>query len=316
MKRYLANLAVWVNKYIVNRDKIKKIVYFLGKSLGVLGLIFVFYKLSQEYTLSSFLSQLSLFANTIPLLIMLNFVSTLLGIYAWHIMLLHYAKEPFPYKTSYYYFAKTEISKYLPGNIFHFVGRQVLASKLGITQMEMAKISILFSFLLMVATVISSTVFAFLASDIPLYILMLMGLSCVIIIVITVYLYPSLPMKKKVRMNLFLSLSVALQGVMLGIIVMLQSSHFSAGLFFESVSIYIISWLIGFITPGASGGLGIREGTFIAIAAFVHLDIASEIIIFSVLLVRFINIIIDIAMYLSTFALKNSIKEFGVSNRS
>ena len=292
----------------MNKDQIKKTVYFLGKSLGVLGLIFVFYKLSQEYTLSSFLSQLSLLTDTIPMLLILNFASTLLGIYAWHIMLLNYAKEPFPYRTSYYYFAKTEISKYLPGNVFHFIGRQVLASKIGITQMEMAKISVLFSFLLLVATVISSTVFAFLATDIPPYILTLMALSSIIIIIITAYLYPSFPMGKKVSMNLLLSVSVALQGVMLGMIVMVQSDHFTTGLFFECVSIYIVSWLIGFITPGASGGLGIREGTFIAIAAFMHLDIAAEIIIFSVLLVRFINIIIDIAMYLSTFVLKNNIK--------
>ena len=308
MKRSLANLSVRANKYIVHKEQIKKTVYFLGKSLGVLGLIFVFYKLSQEYTLSSFLSQLSLFTDTISMLLILNFASTLLGIYAWHIMLLNYAKEPFPYRTSYYYFAKTEISKYLPGNVFHFIGRQVLASKIGITQMEMAKISVLFSFLLLVATVISSTVFAFLATAIPPYILTLMGLSCIIIIIITAYLYPSFPIRKKVSMNLLLSVSVALQGIMLGMIVMVQTDHFTIGLFFECVSIYIVSWLIGFITPGASGGLGIREGTFIAIAAFMHLDIAADIIIFSVLLVRFINIIIDIAMYFSTFVLKNNIK--------
>ena len=312
MKRSLANLAVRANKYIVNKEQIKKIVYFLGKSLGVLGLIFVFYKLSQEYTLSTFLSQLSLLSDTIPVLLLLNIASTLLGIYAWHIMLLNYAKEPFPYRSSYYYFAKTEISKYLPGNVFHFIGRQVLASKIGITQMEMAKISVLFSFLLLVATVIASTVFAFLATDIPPYILTLMGISCIIILIITAYLYPSFPIRKKVSMNLLLSVSVALQGVMLGMIVMVQTDHFTTGLFFECVSIYIVSWLIGFITPGASGGLGIREGTFIAIAAFMHLDIAADIIIFSVLLVRFINIIIDIAMYLSTFVLKNNIEKLKV----
>lgn len=308
MKRSSVNLSVQTNKYIVNKEQIKKTVYFLGKSLGILGLIFVFYKLSQEYTLSSFLSQFSLLSDTIPLLLILNFTSTLLGIYAWHIMLLNYAKEPFSYRTSYYYFAKTEISKYLPGNVFHFIGRQVLASKIGITQMEMAKISVLFSFLLLVATIISSTVFAFSASDIPPYILTLMGLSSIIILISVILLYPSFPIGKKVQMNILLAVSVALQGIMLGVIVMVQTDHFTAGLFFECVSIYIVSWLIGFITPGASGGLGIREGTFIAIAAFMHLDIPADIIIFSVLLVRFINIMIDIAMYLSTFVLQNNIK--------
>jgi hypothetical protein len=223
-------------------------------------------------------------------------------------MLLNYAKEPFGYKTSYFYFAKTEIAKYLPGNIFHFLGRQALASSVGITQKEMAKISALFSMLLLVATVISSTVFAFLATGIPLYILTIMGLSCMIILIFTAYIYPSFPFKEKIRMNLMLSVSVALQGVMLGWIVMVQSDHMTTGLFFECISIYIISWLVGFVTPGASGGLGIREGTFIAIAAFLHIDIASEIIIFSVLLVRFINILVDTGMYLSTLVLKHNIK--------
>ena len=300
----------------MNKERLKKTAYFLGKSLGVLGLLFVFYKLSQEYTLATFVEKFSLLLDIVPYLLFLNFASTLMGIYAWHIMLLNYAKQPFPYITSYYYFAKTEISKYLPGNIFHFIGRQALASKIGISQMEMAKISLLFSFLLLVATIISSTFFAFLSNGIPMYILTLMTLSSIIILISVIFLYPSFPISKKIQMNIVLALSVALQGIMLGVIVMYQSDHFDTGIFFQCVSIYIVSWLIGFITPGASGGLGIREGTFIAIATYLHINISADIIIFSVLLVRFINIFIDIAMYLSTFILGNKIKEFENENIS
>jgi hypothetical protein len=99
---------------------------------------------------------------------------------------------------------------------------------------------------------------------------------------------------------------VALQGVLLGIIVASQLEQITIALFLESAAIYIISWLIGFITPGASGGLGVREGTFIMIASFLHIDIASEIVIFSVLLLRLVNIGVDIILFLSTFLLKNS----------
>ena len=292
----------------MKKTHLKAAISLVGKILGILGLVFVLYKLSQEYTLNSFFQQLSLIYHTLPILFFLNLISTLLGIYAWHIMLLNYAATPFGYKTSYYYFAKTEIAKYLPGNIFHFVGRQALASQIGITQAQMAKISLLFSLLLLASTVISSTLFACLADNIPLYILTLMGLSCMIIIIISAYIYPSFPIKEKLKMNALLSLSVTLQGLMLGIIILIQSDHLSIGVFFECTSIYILSWLIGFITPGASGGLGIREGTFITITAFLHLSIASDVIVFSVLLVRFINILVDIGIYLSTLVLKNNIK--------
>ncbi len=292
----------------MNKEQIKKLVYFLGKSLGILGLIFVFYKLSQEYTLSSFTKQFILLLDILPFLLVLNFLSIIIGIYAWHSMLLQYAKRSFPYIASYYYFSKTEIAKYLPGNIFHFVGRQVLSSKLGISQVEMAKISLLFSVLLLTGTVLTSTFFAFLSKDIPYSILTLMGLSSIIVLIILVYMYPSFPMRKKVSMNIYLALSVALQGIMLGMIVMYQSDSFTANLFFLCISIYTLSWLIGFVTPGASGGLGIREGTFIAIASYLQVDISADIIIFSVLLVRLINISVDVGIYLSTFILENKIK--------
>ena len=296
----------------MNKEAIKKSVYFLGKSLGLLGLVYVFYKLSQEYTFSSFTKQFILLLDILPFLLVLNFLSVIIGIYAWHVMLLHYTKRSFPYLGSYYYFSKTEIAKYLPGNIFHFVGRQALSSKLGISQIEMAKISLLFSVLLLTGTVITSTFFAFLSNEIPYSILTLMGLSSIIVLIILVYLYPSFPTRKKVSMNIYLALSVALQGIMLGMIVMYQSDGLTVNLFFLCVGIYTLSWLIGFITPGASGGLGIREGTFIAIVSYLEVDISADIIIFSVLLVRLLNICIDISIYLSTFILENKIKELKI----
>jgi len=293
----------------VQKEKIKQIVYLLGKTLGILGLIFVFYTLSQEYTFSSFTQQFLLFLDILPLLIVLNILSVLIGIYAWHKMLLHYSVHHFNYVLSYYYFSKTEIAKYLPGNVFHFIGRQALASKLDITQKQMAKTSFLFSFLLLTGTMITGTLFAFLSQEIPLVILTLLGLSSIITLISLIYIYPSFPMRKKVSMNLYLALSIAMQGIMLGIIVLYQSENFSYTLFFQCVSIYTISWLIGFVTPGASGGLGIREGVFIAIVSYLQINIDANIIIFSVLLVRLINIGVDVILYLSTFTLENKIKE-------
>ena len=133
---------------MLNRDKLKTIVYTLGKFLGIFGLLFVLYKLSKEYTLSSFIEQFSLILPILPILLLVNIISFLIGIYAWHIMLVQYAGKSFPYIVSYYYYAKTEIAKYLPGNIFHLISRQILASKLGISQTQMAKISFFFFFLL------------------------------------------------------------------------------------------------------------------------------------------------------------------------
>jgi len=293
----------------LHKEKFKKLVNFLGKSLGILGILFVFYTLWQNYTLSSFTLQFMVVIRILPLIMLLNILSIIVGVYAWHVMLLHYATQPLPYVASYYYFTKTEIAKYLPGNVFHFLGRQALAVKVGITQIQMAKTSILFSFLLLTATLLASTLFAFLAHKTPLFILTLMVLSTMITIIVLIYIYPSFPVRNKLSMNGYLALSVALQGIMLGIIIFYQVETFSAHLFFQCIGIYTVSWLIGFVTPGASGGIGIREGTFILIANYLQVDISSDIIIFSVLLVRLINICVDIMMYISTYTLENKMKE-------
>jgi len=293
----------------LNKEKLKKIAYFIGKSLGILGLLFVFYKLSQDYTFSSFIAQFKHVLPLIPLLILLNYISLILGILGWYQMLLHYANRTFPYVGAYYYFSKTEIAKYLPGNIFHLVGRQALASRIGLKQTQMAKISLLHALFLLSSTLLVSTIFALFTEHTSSLILLLIALSSIVAFIGIVYLYPSFSWKKKFSLNFQFAVSIAFQGLMLGVIVYYQSEHNSMELFFLSVSIYSISWLIGFVTPGASGGLGVREGTFIAITAYLHFDIQEDIVIFSVLLVRLINILVDVLMYFSTFALERKIKE-------
>ena len=291
----------------MDKALLKKSLTLIGKLLGILGLVFVLYTLFQEYTLESFIAKFSSILPLLPFLLLLNILSILLGIYAWHLMLIQYAKAPFDFFISYYHFGKTEIAKYLPGNVFHFIGRQAIASKVGISQSQMAKTSVLFSLLLLVGTVIASTLTALLAKGIPLYIELLMLLATFITFVGTLLLYKSFPLITKIKMNLLFSLSVLFQGIMLGVIVTYQSEVFESGLFFQTVSIYIVSWLIGFITPGASGGLGIREGTFIAIGSFLHLALSTEVIVFSVLLVRLVNILVDILLFGSTFMLESKI---------
>ena len=287
----------------MDKNRLKGLIYAFGKGIGFVALFYVLYKLSQEYTLSEFLAKFNTIKSFLIPLIIINLLSSVIGIYAWHLMLLQYAKSSFSYLSSYYYFAKTEISKYLPGNIFHFVGRQALASKLGISQVDMAKISLLFTISLMVATILSSTILAIFI-NIALYIKLLMAISSIAALLLIYFSYPIINKKTKAKTTAILTFSIALQGVMLALIVYAQVDTLSLEQFLRLSSAYIISWLIGFVTPGASGGLGVREGAFLAIANFIQLNIANEVVLFSILLIRLINILVDILMFVSTFLIK------------
>lgn len=293
----------------MNKQSLKGIATSVGKILGILGLLFVFYKLYQEYTFESFISNFIEIFSLLPLLIAMNILSIFIGILLWHTLLQHYTRKPFSILLSYFYFAKTEIAKYLPGNVFHLIGRQAIAHKIDISQKEMVKISFLFTLNILIGTVFATALLAFFAEHTPPYILLLLTLGALISIGIIYQFFKNFSLVDKYKLPLYTTLSIALQGLMLGLIVIQQMDTFTLGLFFKITGIYIISWLIGFVTPGASGGLGVREGTFIAIASFLQLDIHENIIIFSVLLVRLINILVDILLFLSTFLLKSKIEK-------
>ncbi len=284
----------------MNKDQIKRVLYSFGKLLGFLGLGFLFYKLSTEYTLESFYLKVKEFWQYLPLFILINLFSSIVGIYVWHKMLTKYAKKKFSYLISYYYFAKTEVAKYLPGNLFHFIGRQTIASKLGISQVEMAKISLLFTLLLVVGTLIGSTICTLFSMSVVLNIKLFLGAVTIVAVLAVLFIYPIFTKYEKLLLSAIFAFSIALQGVLLAWIVQLQLGELNLSLFFEVAAVYILSWLVGFITPGASGGLGVREGAFIAISNFLQLSISQDITLFSILFVRFINIVVDLLLYLST----------------
>ncbi len=289
----------------MNRDKIKSILNNIGRVLGLLGLVFVLYKISKEYTLSSFVNKISDFKSIFIPLIALNLLSYLIGIYAWRRMMKAYTLKGMKYILAYYYFAKTEIAKYLPGNVFHFVGRQALASKIGLNQKQMAKISMFHMLTIAIGTVVSTAIFIMFTDTIANYIKYLMIATSIALLAFITLIYPTITKYNKLYITLLISISIAMQGFLLAIIVVWQLNNPTTSQFFMLAGVFMISWLVGFVTPGASGGLGVREGAFIAIANFIHLDISSQIILFSIFFVRFINIVTDVVMYISTFAIKN-----------
>jgi hypothetical protein len=288
-------------------SNIKHIAYVIGKTLGVLGLIFVLYTLYSEYTLDGFLETLITLLPIVPLLIFLNLLSTLFGIKAWHLLLVAYAQKPLKFWVAFYYFAKTEIAKYVPGNIFHMVSRQMIASQLRLTQKEMGHLQFLFFLLLMVSTLVASSLVILFSYPIDwLVLLLFVGTS---IGVVTLFvIYPMVSSREKVETLFLLTLSIGLQGVMMALIVYAHI-EIPLTLFFQIMAIYILSWIIGFVTPGASGGLGVREAAFISITHLLAIDIAASAVIFAVFLLRLINILVDILYYSSSFFISNPTKE-------
>ena len=285
----------------------KKPLMIIGKTLSVFGLIYVLYTLYNEFTLDEYIDSLLDIKGAIFSIFIFNVFIYILGVYAWYLILSNYSKLKFNYLTAFYYYAKTDIAKYLPGNVFHLLGRQMLATKLKLKQNEMIHTTFLYSFLITVATIIIIAFLSFLSFIHPSTINLLILLTLLVFLIFTYRLYPTFRLQIKIKALTVLFIGYIFQSFIISILILKQlpSTSFENLLLINIV--YIFSTLIGFLTPGASGGLGVREGIFIALIAYTNINITNEIAVFTILIIRFMNIITDLLANIFTYFQKPQI---------
>ncbi|EGI77329.1 lysylphosphatidylglycerol synthase domain-containing protein [Hylemonella gracilis] len=181
-------------------------------------------------------------------------------------------------------YGRSSIAKYLPGNIFHYVGRIVLGKAYGIAPQAMAVCSILEVLLAIAAAALVTAPGVFLDWQLlaalgldfsPKW--LALGLACAISIILAGILHPRTrswmgaqhAYLSPKRLAFAFVLNVA-DYIMLGIsLYLLQFLFVSEGAFLSWASLtwgFALAWAIGFVMPGAPGGVGVRE--FIAFALF------------------------------------------------
>jgi uncharacterized membrane protein YbhN (UPF0104 family) len=223
----------------------------------------------------SFVNYLSLFISVIFILLV-NFLASL----NWKIVINEfYIKQSF-LKLIYIFFV-TNFYKYIPGNIGHYLGRLYFGKKnslnysLGVNSIILetvwfaiaAVIISLFSF-----NYINEHFFNGLFFNAPLVLILL---SSLIIVTITYYILELIKKIKNLKVNnqhIFFKNITFRSSILILIIYIIYFLILSFIYYFILVSIFTIqidfiilfsiisfSWLIGFISPGAPGGLGVRE---------------------------------------------------------
>jgi hypothetical protein len=182
-------------------------------------------------------------------------------------------------------YGRTQIAKYLPGNVFHLVGRQVMGRRLGHGQTRLALASLLEAMLLvLVAGGLSLPIVWRGLDHTLLYILALAGPVLALIAArwFRRHHHPTLGNLVNgsdrahslagppigLRLLRAASLHVAFFLVVAANFWMLALSVGNAGRppvdFVTSVSAVAHAWLVGLITPGSSAGIGVREAVLIA----------------------------------------------------
>ncbi len=208
---------------------------------------------------------------------------------------------------------KANVMKYIPGNVFQYIGRNGLAVEKGLKHSDVA-MSTLVDVIINLGTVFLLTLFF--SFDIivywfkeyikPIYFIGLVVLGLVCLGVMALYFYKkrekymdtfkrvfSKDGIKTVITNVFVYVLLSLYTTIIYMIVLyvIADGTFGAESYFVIIGAVLASWILGFITPGAPGGMGVRETILIMLVGGI---MTEEIILLGVVVNRVVSILGDV----------------------
>lgn len=295
----------------------KKILKYIGNILTMLAIFLIFRRLMQmEINITElFYGSKSLF---LLLSILLYTINMLLMAWPWRALIEILEKQKIPFLGVQRVLCKANLMKYIPGNIFQYVGRNEIATLYNLNHKKIA-----FSTLLDVLTgVLSNVVLILLCylSDVKLLlknkvisldyrfifaISVCFSLLFFFVIVRRKYIknviweYVNCVTVKKYFLCILWNMFIAVYAAMIYFLIlkMIVGEDILWGSAAQIAGAYLLSWLIGFLMPGAPGGIGIRETVMVYLLGG---EYGKDSILLSIVIFRFVNILGDFFAFVIT----------------
>jgi glycosyltransferase 2 family protein len=237
-------------------SRLKKSLQVAGSLLGFSGVVFVFLRLS-EYSPQINLAGFDLYRWGMIFLfaVIYGLANIFLARSWWYLMDFLGAKAEWPWALQAY--GRSQLARYVPGNIFHFAGRQALGMAVGFSGWALAKSAVWELGLITGA----GALFGLLA--IPLY------WNEISIQFALVLFFCAFALSTFIiwRWSPFIAFAFVYQTAFLivsgivfsGTLAMISPGSIMLNWFPAVCGAYIVAWLAGLITPGAPAGVGVRE---------------------------------------------------------
>ncbi|MFN3133199.1 lysylphosphatidylglycerol synthase domain-containing protein [Roseibium sp.] len=275
-----------------------------GRILLVVSIAFIAWELSHHWTAISLWQPTSSTLLWLTALAVAYAVSLWLLVEGWHQIITVFAPEE--RIRTYPSFAITQIAKYLPGNIAHLIGRGLYlkGGKISASQIVKATIAemavIPLGALVWILLAGSAGTRALEALNIPDFAWPIMAVVlATVLAALALYCtqYHTLN-GPQLRRLIFAALLSVLFMLALGLIYAAIFGLVGVGPTSDLLVVAIAAWLAGFLTPGAPGGIGIREATLLLLLG--HLELDSSVLL-SAALFRIITVSGDFLLFTASW---------------
>jgi uncharacterized membrane protein YbhN (UPF0104 family) len=264
----------------------KNIINFLGRLLAVVSIVLLVIKLVHHFHeippftwgLSAYLSLLGFVAACV--------VIGVISSYVWRI-LLRGGGVFLRLREAYIIMGQSQIAKYLPGNVFHYVGRFALARRQSISTEAIVLSTGAETFVVIATSAAIVIIGLFFSGGMPPWMKETLGTASLLIVfsaialvavIVSAAAFFSIRLRSQIRAGLaylqvgrvgiamFLYLVVfSVVGIFLSILTTALWGMNTGVTWYHFTWGFALAWLLGFITPGAPGGIGIRELVFVGL---------------------------------------------------
>ncbi len=244
--------------------------------------------------------------------------------YPWLVFVQSLSGTKIPFRQAMPVFTRSNLYKYVPGNVFQYIGRNQLAADMQISHVDVACATILDVLFCVLSTGVISVLLLggtimTLMQEYGKNFLLIGGIGIAAVLVMAGVLFWKFRAKCRefllryrkalakenrallVRGILYYFLqnavSAAVYALVLWLVFQAGGTAVTADTLVTLTGAFLFAWIVGFITPGAPGGIGIRESVmlFICGGAF-----EQEVLLF-VLVLRIASILADAAGYVTSF---------------
>jgi len=205
-------------------------------------------------------------------------------------------------------YARTQIAKYIPGNVFHLVSRVMMAEKLSLTRTQVTQSLLIETVCLLLAAMVLIVPSFWLLPDvvnsffidrrvywfaivisIGSFVCLLLGPS-----LLNRFTNSALSIKGVVKWVGYYSAFFVICGIILILLLWLLERESSISLLSLAVFGYSLAWIIGYITPGSSAGIGVREA---ALTLILSQYVSVEVAIYTSFLLRIVTTLGDVLYF-------------------
>jgi uncharacterized membrane protein YbhN (UPF0104 family) len=269
---------------------INKILKPLGNVAVVLSLVFVCKKFVDLNIDREILFNANSILHIVWLSLMYGF-HVLIACVPWMVFLRILTGRKIPFSEAAWVLSKSNLMKYLPGNIFQFIGRNEMAIRLNLNHGDVAFATVCDFGLLVAVSLLTAALMNwqgigkwFAQYGFPsLYSFFAAFAATGMIVVFLRVRHKGIIRKLTAKLKIFFSIRSA-KAIFACFLYFTFLTLFVAALFFavlckilqldvtyqtipSILSAYMFSWVAGFIMPGAPGGIGIREATLTLLLA-------------------------------------------------